>query len=163
MTSVAGKTGAVSLVKADISDLSNGTSSAAGLMEAATAAEFRSDDQNEYKALTPRYVWDAAAEVYLGGTSNITPNFNNFINGRISLTGNRTLNNGTNDGKVGQTGLIRIEQDATGGRTLSFGSDYEFAGGTAPTLSTASNAEDLLFYHIISSTRIFIAIVQDVS
>jgi hypothetical protein len=45
-------------------------------------------------------------------------------------------------------------QDATGSRTLAFGSYYDFAGGTAPTLSTAANAVDRLDYIVRSSTSI---------
>ena len=44
--------------------------------------------------------------------------------------------------------LYLLVQDGTGSRTLSFHSDYKFAGGTAPTLSTAANAIDRLDYVI---------------
>ena len=41
---------------------------------------------------------------------------------------------------------LTIFQDATGGRTLSWGSAYKFPGGSAPTLSTAANAVDELWF-----------------
>lgn len=65
---------------------------------------------------------------------------NNF---RVTLGGNRTLANPTNliDGQVFN---IRIKQDATGSRTLAYGSKYKFPGGSAPALSTAANALDFM-------------------
>ena len=62
---------------------------------------------------------------------------------RVTLAGNRTLANPTNliDG---QPLNFRIKQDGTGSRTLAYGTNYKFPGGTVPTLSTAANAEDLL-------------------
>lgn len=61
----------------------------------------------------------------------------------IAADQNFTLANPTNP-LSGQTMLIRIRQDATGGRTVTLGSKYRFANGTAPTFSTAANAVDLL-------------------
>lgn len=63
---------------------------------------------------------------------------NNF---KVTLGGNRTLANPTNlaDGMVLN---FVIKQDATGSRTLAYGSKYKWPGGTAPTLSTAANAID---------------------
>jgi hypothetical protein len=65
---------------------------------------------------------------------------NNF---RVTLGGNRTLDNPTNliDGQVFN---VRIIQDGTGSRTLAYGSLYKFPGGVVPTLSTAANAKDFL-------------------
>lgn len=64
-------------------------------------------------------------------------------NWRVVLGGNRTLANPTNliDG---QTFNIRIKQDGTGGRALAYGSKFKFPGGTAPVLSVAADAGDLL-------------------
>jgi len=65
---------------------------------------------------------------------------NNF---RVTLGGNRTLANPTNliDGQVIN---FRIIQDGTGSRTLAYGSNYKFPGGTAPVLSTAAGAFDMM-------------------
>ena len=68
---------------------------------------------------------------------------NNFFS--VTLGGNRTLDNPTNI-VAGQSGSIFITQDGTGSRTLAYGSFWDFAGGTAPTLSTAANAVDRLDY-----------------
>ena len=63
----------------------------------------------------------------------------------VTLGGNRTLANPTNIVDGGSYRLI-VKQDATGGRTLTFGSAYKWAGGSVPILSTGANAVDLLVF-----------------
>ena len=75
---------------------------------------------------------------------------NNFA---VVLAGNRTLANPTNV-VAGQSGSIFISQDGTGSRTLAYGSQYDFAGGTAPTLSTTASAVDRIDMIVRSSTSI---------
>jgi len=75
---------------------------------------------------------------------------NNFT---VTLAGNRTLDNPTNI-VAGQSGSIFIVQDGTGSRTLAYGSYYDFAGGTAPTLSTTAAAVDRIDYLVRSATSI---------
>lgn len=41
---------------------------------------------------------------------------------------------------------IRLKQDATGSRTVTWNSAYKWTGGTAPTLSTAANAVDVFVF-----------------
>lgn len=65
---------------------------------------------------------------------------NNF---RVVLGGNRTLDNPTNLAD-GMTLNWVIVQDATGSRTLTFGSAFDWGGGAAPFLSTAANAIDMV-------------------
>lgn len=85
--------------------------------------------------------------------ATITPDFGANQNFTVTLAGNRTLANPSNM-VVGQTGSIFIVQDATGSRTLSFGSYYDFAGGTAPTLTTTASAVDRIDYVVRTSTSI---------
>ena len=75
---------------------------------------------------------------------------NNFS---VTLAGNRTFANPSND-TAGQSGSIFITQDGTGSRTASWGTDWEFAGGTAPTLTTTAAASDRIDYIIRSGTSI---------
>lgn len=65
---------------------------------------------------------------------------NNFA---VTLGANRVLGNptGLRDGGVYRW---RIKQDATGSRTLAYGSFFKWPGGTAPTLTTAANAVDFI-------------------
>lgn len=85
--------------------------------------------------------------------ATITPDFGANQNFTVTLGGNRTLANPTNI-VAGQTGSIFVVQDATGGRTLSFGSYFKFPAGTAPTLSSAANAVDRVDYIARTTTEI---------
>jgi hypothetical protein len=85
--------------------------------------------------------------------ATITPDLAADCNFTVTLGGNRTIANPTNI-TAGQSGSIFIVQDATGGRTASWGSYWDFPGGTAPTLSTAANAVDRVDYIVRSSTSI---------
>jgi hypothetical protein len=85
--------------------------------------------------------------------ATITPDFAVANNFSVTLGGNRTLANPSNL-TAGQSGSIFITQDGTGSRTLAYGSQYDFIGGTAPTLSTAANAVDRIDYIVRSSTSI---------
>jgi hypothetical protein len=94
--------------------------------------------------------------------ATITPNFNTANNFSLTLGGNRTLANPTNL-TAGQSGVIVITQDATGGRTLAFGSYWDFSGGTAPTLTTAASAVDVLVYYVNSTTSITASLISNIS
>ena len=85
--------------------------------------------------------------------ATITPDFGANQNFTVTLAGNRTLANPSNM-VVGQTGSIFIVQDSTGSRTLSYGTSYDFAGGTAPTLTTTASAVDRIDYVVRTSTSI---------
>jgi hypothetical protein len=86
------------------------------------------------------------------GTS-IAVDFNAGQNFAVQLAGNRTLESPTNC-VAGQTGSILIIQDGTGGRTLSYGGNWKFPAGTAPTLSTAISAVDRVDYIVYTSTAV---------
>jgi len=132
-----------------------------GISELATASEYRSDTAGA-KALTPEFVWDSMVEVGLSDGANIAVDMSTGFDFSVTLAGSRTLDNPTNT-KVGQKGRFRITQDGTGSRTLAFGSNYEFAGGTVVSLTTTASADDILYYDVISSTRIIITSVLDIS
>ncbi len=85
--------------------------------------------------------------------STITPDLADSNNFSVTLGGNRTLANPTNI-TAGQSGSIFVTQDGTGSRTLAYGSYWDFAGGTAPTLSTTANAIDRIDYVVRTSTSI---------
>jgi hypothetical protein len=85
--------------------------------------------------------------------ATITPDFAVANNFSVTLGGNRTLANPSNL-TAGQSGSIFISQDGTGSRTLAYGSQYDFIGNTAPTLSTAANAVDRIDYIVRTSTSI---------
>ena len=69
---------------------------------------------------------------------------NNF---KVTLAGNRALGAPTN-AVAGQSGMIEINQDGTGSRTLSYNAFWKFAGGVTPTLTTTASAKDVLAYYV---------------
>jgi len=85
--------------------------------------------------------------------ATITPDLAASNNFSVTLAGNRTLANPINI-VAGQSGSVFITQDGTGSRTLAFGSYWDFAGGTAPTLSTAASSVDRIDYVVRSATSI---------
>lgn len=109
------------------------------IAQLATAQSFTAAQRGAISALTD-------------GTT-ITPDFAVANNFSVTLGGNRTLANPTNL-TAGQSGSIFITQDGTGSRTLAFGSYWDFAAGTAPTLTTTASAVDRIDYVVRSSTSI---------
>jgi len=85
--------------------------------------------------------------------ATITPDFAVTNNYSVTLGGNRTLANPTNI-TAGQSGSIFVSQDGTGSRTLAYGTYWDFAGGTAPTLSTAASSVDRIDYVVRTATSI---------
>lgn len=96
----------------------------------------------------------SAIAVAAGDTTK-TLDFATANNFQLTLanTGSCELANPSNL-TAGQSGSIFIVQDATGSRLLTYGSYYDFAGGTAPTLSTAANAVDRIDLVVRSATSI---------
>ena len=91
--------------------------------------------------------------------TNISVDLNAGQNFTVTLAGNRTLDNPTNC-VAGQVGSIFVVQDGTGSQTLGYGTSYDFAGGTAPTLSTAANAIDRLDYIVHTSTDVHMVLTN---
>lgn len=101
------------------------------------------------------------AVVALTDGATITPDFSAGNNFSVTLGGNRTLANPTNQ-TAGQSGAITITQDGTGSRTLAYGSNWKFSNGSAPVLTTTANAVDVLVYYVESASRITARLVGDV-
>ena len=71
---------------------------------------------------------------------------------RLTLTASGwTISNPSNP-VDGQGLVFHLFQDATGSRTVSWGTAYNFGAGVAPTLSTAANAVDILGFIYDSGT-----------
>ena len=90
-----------------------------------------------------------AASQVLVDAPTIAVDFNGGINFSVTIAGNRTLANPVN-AKSGQSGVLRVNQDGTGGRTLAYGSNWRFAGGSASggALSASANAVDVVAYFV---------------
>jgi len=89
----------------------------------------------------------------LTSATSITIDMANSNNFSVTLAHNAVFENPSND-VAGQSGSIFITQDGTGSRTASWGTDWEFAAGTAPTLTTTAAASDRIDYVIRSGTSI---------
>jgi hypothetical protein len=77
---------------------------------------------------------------------------------KMTLAGNITINNPTNQ-VAGQSGAMEIING--GSYTVSFGSDFDFAAGTPPTI-TASGT-DVLSYYVSSANNIVVDVIQNLS
>lgn len=77
--------------------------------------------------------------------ANISWNLDSAQVSKVTLGGNRTLDNPTNM-KNGATYILHVIQDGTGSRTLTFGSAYKWPSDTPPTLSTTANSRDILTF-----------------
>jgi hypothetical protein len=151
-------TGSV-LTSTDVASALEELSEAVAEFDPGTAVEYLANTAD--KALISDQVWSAAALVTLTDAATITIDMSTFINASVILNGNRTLGNPTNV-KIGQSGVIEFIQ-GSGSNTLTLSSYYKTAGGGAGiTLSTASGAVDLLYYQVITSTFIYVTLVQDV-
>jgi len=64
---------------------------------------------------------------------------------KVTLAGNRTIATPANL-KNGAFYSLRVNQDATGGRTLAFSTNFKFSGAAAPNLTTAANAIDFFTF-----------------
>lgn len=77
----------------------------------------------------------------------------------VTLAGNRTLDNPTNP-VAGQKIVYRIRQDATGSRTLAYGTAFRFSTvNVSPTLTTTAAKTDYLgfIYNEVDSKWDFVA------
>lgn len=95
--------------------------------------------------------WDAVQTLTDG--ANIAWNLETSNFAKVTLGGNRTLDNPTNK-SIGVWEL-EVAQDVTGSRTLAYGTDYKFGDLGAPTLSTGANKRDFLNFYCDGTNMIF--------
>ncbi|MFV0662769.1 phage tail protein [Denitromonas sp.] len=102
----------------------------------------------------------AGAEAALPATTgSVTLDLATSNNFGGTLTGNITLSNPSTM-PVGQSGVIRIVNDATP-RTIAYGSYWKAAAGYLPALTATAGATDDLVYYVESATRIILAALGD--
>ena len=105
----------------------------------ATAQNWTAGQRGEITALT--------------SASTVTPDMADSNHFSCTMGHNITFANPSNL-TAGQTGSIFLTQDGTGSRTASWGSYWDWAGGTAPTLTTTAAAVDRIDYVVRSTTSI---------
>ena len=94
-------------------------------------------------------------------TGSTTINFATADIITATLTGTTTFANPTTE-SVGQSGSIILTQDGTGSRTASWGSQFKWVGGTAPTLTTTAAAVDRIDYLVVAADTIHCVASLDV-
>lgn len=100
--------------------------------------------------------------VSISDGATITIDMNQGNNFNVTLGGARTLANPTNL-TIGQSGIIFISQNASGGSTLAYGTAWRFPSGTAPTLTTGANTVDALMYFVRASGNVFAQMTSNVA
>lgn len=137
------------------------------MADKATTAEIRNGTADV--PIDPAGVESAAEFVTLtesGG--NVALDWSSGINFNLTLTGDWTLSNPTNE-EPGTWRSIKVTQGSTGAHVLSFGTDYQFPGGGslasgasgAPVITTAIGAIDTLFLWNIDGTTTYVYTSQD--
>ena len=131
----------------------------------ATGTVALTSDLSGYGLLDGTQTWtkgQRGAITALTDGATITPDFSLSNNWSLTIGGNRTLANPTNL-VAGQSGCIWITQDGTGGRTLAYGSSWDFTGGTAPTVTSTASARSCLVYAVQSTTQITATLITNLS
>ena len=93
--------------------------------------------------------------------ASITPDWNNSNVQTFELTSASTTIVNPSNIKPGATYILILKQDSTGGRTVSFGTQYNFPADTAPTLTTTANKADVITLVAYSSTVLMCTSVLD--
>ena len=89
----------------------------------------------------------------LTSASSVTIDFSLSNHFSCTMGHNITFNNPSTE-SVGQSGTITLTQDGTGSRTAAWGSQFLWAGGTAPTLTTTAAAVDRIDYCVVAADKI---------
>jgi hypothetical protein len=96
--------------------------------------------------------------VTLTDGATITPDFTLGNNFQVTIAASRTIANPTGV-TTGQSGVIFIQEDGTGGYAVGWGTSWDFASSTAPTLITTASALNALPYFARSTTSIVVGSV----
>lgn len=125
------------------------TSGGGGGATAATTTDFRSGAADKY--ISPAVFFDSHIAVTLQDGPTITPDLSSAINFLIVLGGDRLIANPSGI-KVGQEGILLVQQDATGGHTPVWDTFWKFSG--TPTFYDGPHAWTLVRYWVQTSSVI---------
>lgn len=121
----------------------------------ATAAQYWANTAG--KVITSDVLNQSGVYTTLTDAASIVWDMSTGINFAVTLGGNRTLAN-PSAVVVGRSGILKVIQDGTGTRTLSYGGNYVFDSDVAPVISTTASKENYLFWHAVTATRILITL-----
>lgn len=132
---------------------------------AGTAYEFRTPTQvrGDISAvgLTDQNTWTKAqgnAETALVDGATVNWDMDTAPVASITLGGNRTL--ALSNMRAGFTYSLRVIQDATGSRTMTWDAAIEWGTAGVPTLTTTASKADLVTLYCVSATCIYASIVK---
>lgn len=120
----------------------------------ASTAEILDGTDNKY--VSPAGIDAALAFVTLTDAASVAWDMNTGRNFKVTLGGNRTMAEPSNITE-GRSGVLRLTQDGTGSRAVTWDAAFEFVGGTAPTLSTTAGETDTFSYFCPDSSTVQIA------
>jgi hypothetical protein len=80
----------------------------------------------------------------LTSAASITWDMSLGSNATVVLATNATLANPTNLPTSGTIVVLKVQQDATGARTLAYGTSYKFTGAAAPVVAAGANQVSML-------------------
>lgn len=142
-------------LQSSLTDLATTVSGKVATADKATVAQIMAATVGKW--LSADQAWAAVAHHDQTGSGTITLDFNTGVNFRITANGNVTVASPANQ-KSGQSGMILLSQDATGGRTFSFASNWHFPGGVAPSIPTTAGTNAVLFYQVYDPSFIVASI-----
>jgi hypothetical protein len=127
----------------------------------ATAAQIW-EGSSLVNGVVPQSLWDAQEPQTLVDGATVTMDGDEGFNFEWDIAGNRNMANPINM-KPGQSGTIRIKQDATGNRVVTWDTDWEFPGGAATggALSAGANEVDYVSYVISNSGKARAVVSKD--
>ena len=91
--------------------------------------------------------------------STIAVDWNQSVNQTVTVAGNRTLT--FSNPVAGETYTIKITQDATGSRLITWPSTVKWAGGSAPTLTTTAARTDQVTFYYDGTNYLDVSIKKD--
>ena len=139
-TSFCGAPAFRALVAADVPTLNQSTTG-----NAATATNLAGG------ATLPAYLAPHVATLtFVGsGTTLVDASLGNAFN--LTLTASTTTLGNPSNPVDGEVIRVRLGQDATGSRTIAYGTAYDFGAAGAPTLSTGASKVDILGFEYVAS------------
>jgi hypothetical protein len=95
----------------------------------------------------------------LTDSATIAVDWNNSHNQYVTVAGNRTLT--FSNPVAGSIYSVKITQDSTGSRTITWPSTVKWAGGSAPTLTTTASRSDVIYFLYDGTNYLDISIKKD--
>lgn len=131
----------------------NATTSATGVTQLSTAAQFRSKTSGNL-ALTPEAVWDAAGFPSLTDGTTVSVSFATAWNFTLTIAGNRTLGAPSNL-TPGQSGIISVAASGAT-RTLTLNAAWLLADGVETGPYSITTSQRLRIAYFVEGSQVIV-------